>query len=154
MINKFTGEYRFLSNFQSANVVGDGVIYKSVEHAFQAMKSLDSKERQMIWQCETPAEAKRLGRKITLRPDWENIKDSIMLSLVLDKFKNPLWRKLLLETGDEILQEGNTWGDTYWGVCKGKGKNRLGEILMRVRDYYRELEESEDEDEDLNSQKR
>ena len=80
-------------------------------------------------------EAKRLGRRVKLRPDWEDIKDEVMYEVVLDKFKrNDNLKEKLLDTANAELIEENWWNDTYWGVCKGKGKNKLGKILMKVRD--------------------
>ena len=82
-----------------------------------------------------PSSAKRKGRRVKLRDDWEEVKDQIMYEIVLNKFsQNEELRKKLIATGDEYLTEGNTWHDTYWGVCNGKGKNKLGKILMQVRE--------------------
>ena len=82
-----------------------------------------------------PSSAKRKGRRVKLRDDWEEVKDQIMYEIVLNKFsQNEELRKKLIATGDEYLEEGNTWHDTYWGVCNGKGKNKLGKILMQVRE--------------------
>jgi hypothetical protein len=136
---KFQGELRFLSNFWPAPVRMGGILFPTSEHAYQAMKSeLDS-----VWTnvslCATPGEAKRMGRAIRLRPNWEQIKDLIMLEIVRRKFcTNPELAKKLLATGEQLLIEGNNWHDNYWGSCQcakcgNKGKNRLGEILMRVR---------------------
>ena len=81
-----------------------------------------------------PSEAKRLGRRMRLRSDWEQVKYDVMLDVVRAKFnQHPDLAQKLLATGDEELVEGNDWGDTYWGVCNGRGKNMLGKILMRVR---------------------
>lgn len=81
-----------------------------------------------------PSEAKRLGRRVRLRSDWEQVKYDVMLDVVRAKFnQHPDLAQKLLATGDEELVEGNDWGDTYWGVCNGRGKNMLGKILMRVR---------------------
>lgn len=133
-IDRFTGEHAFLSNFYSAPVEYEGVMYPTVEHAFQAQKTLDQDERLLIKAQMKPADAKRRGRDVALRADWEDVKDEIMGALVLDKFvRHPRLRERLLATGDRELIEGNTWGDTYWGVCGGEGKNQLGRILMRVR---------------------
>ena len=85
-----------------------------------------------------PSSAKRKGRRVKLRNDWEEVKDQIMYEIVLNKFsQNEELRKKLIATGDEYLEEGNTWYDTYWGVCNGKGKNKLGKILMQVREELR-----------------
>lgn len=132
-ITEFSGEYRFLSNFWPARVELDGVIYPSVENAFQAAKTFDSKQRIPFTLC-SPRDAKRAGRKVSLRADWENVKLQIMEDLVTQKFTNHSYLKEQLKaTGQTTLIEGNTWGDTFWGVCKGVGKNHLGKILMRVR---------------------
>ena len=135
MINKFDGEYVFLSNFFPCVIIGeDEIIYPSVEHYFQAQKTNDLKKRQKIAKAKTPGKAKRMGRRVDLRPDWENVKDKVMLFAVRQKFKDPVLATLLLNTGDEELIEGNYWGDTYWGVDIDKGgENHLGKILMQVR---------------------
>lgn len=132
MINEFQGENRFLSNFWPAKVRLDGIEYKSVEHAYVAAKTTDTAAREQIAGM-TPGQAKRFGRTLSLRPDWEQIKLTIMRELVSQKFTDPKLAKMLKATGDQQLVEGNTWGDTFWGVCKGKGQNNLGKILMAVR---------------------
>lgn len=84
-------------------------------------------------------QAKKLGRQVTLRPDWEQIKDSVMEEVIHWKFKcNKDLAEALINTGDAILIEGNTWNDRYWGVCRGTGQNKLGKILMKERDRLRE----------------
>jgi hypothetical protein len=138
VINEFSGEYRWLSNFWACKVSHDGILYSSVEHAFQAAKTLDFAKRWEISQLEKPGEAKRAGRQVVLRPDWEQIKDRVMMELVLHKFAfNADLKHKLLATGNIPLVEGNTWNDTYWGICLGKGENKLGRILMAVRDRLR-----------------
>ena len=138
MIDKFVGESAFLSNFFNMPVYYNGLLYLNSEAAFQAQKTLDSKERKRF-STMNPSEAKRAGRSVELREDWEYVKDDIMFDIVLSKFaSNPILRKLLLTTGDEELVEGNTWNDTYWGVCNGRGQNKLGKILMRVRSLLKE----------------
>lgn len=133
MINSFKGQYAFLSNFHPAEVELDGVIYPSVEAAYQAAKTFDQ-ERRKLFRTMTGAQAKKEGRKNVMRPDWDSVKLLIMTNLVKDKFiRNPELKEKLLATGDEELVEGNWWGDTFWGVCKGKGENHLGKILMKVR---------------------
>lgn len=134
-ISEFRGKYKFLSNFWSAPVLFDGYEYPTVEHAYQAAKTTDPASRHFIRSTSTPAAAKQGGKGVSLRKDWESVKTKIMAELVLQKFaRHPDLRKNLLETGDAVLEEGNTWGDTYWGVCNGQGKNMLGKILMRVRE--------------------
>ena len=135
-IAEFQGEYRFLSNFWEAKVELEGVQYPSVEHAYQAAKTTVDAEREWIRVSDTPGVAKKRGRKITLRPDWEQVKVKIMEELVRRKFQDPGLRKMLLETGDAELEEGNRWGDKFWGVDlrTGTGSNNLGKILMKIRE--------------------
>jgi ribA/ribD-fused uncharacterized protein len=133
-IDSFQGEYRFLSNFWPAQVVFEGITYPTAEHAYQAAKSLDPTERQRIAASPTPAEAKRAGRALKPREDWETVKFDVMERVVRDKFtRHADLRQQLLATGDAELIEGNTWGDRVWGVYQGAGENRLGKILMKVR---------------------
>lgn len=138
MIDVFRNEHWFLCNFfYPCEVEFEGLVYPSSEHAFQAAKTLNLKLRKIFTLKEmTPAQSKYLGREIKMRPDWEAVKDDIMYRCVLAKFEDPILRQRLLDTGDQELIEGNTWGDTYWGVCKGKGRNMLGKTLMAVRKYY------------------
>ena len=134
MIDRFAGEFAFLSNFFNIPVYYNGLLYQNSEAAFQAQKTLDSEERKRF-STMNPSEAKRAGKSVELREDWEYVKDDIMFDIVLSKFaSNPFLKKLLFTTGDEELVEGNTWNDTYWGVCNGKGENHLGKILMKVRE--------------------
>lgn len=136
MVNKidsFQGDYRFLSNFWFVKVKLDGVEYKSVEHAYMAAKTLDNTLRLKIRDFEKPGDVKRFCKTIELRSDWEQVKFGVMLDLVRQKFAKEPLRSKLLNTGNAELIEGNTWGDVYWGVCRGKGQNNLGKILMQVR---------------------
>lgn len=141
MINNFDDKYRFLSNFSHSTIMYEGIEYPTIEHAFQAAKTFDVKQRQQIANLKTPGEAKRAGRReVVLRKDWEEVKDGIMYELLKEKFKNPELKSKLLDTGDEFLEEGTMWHDNYWGNCyceKCKdivGKNILGKLLMKVRD--------------------
>jgi ribA/ribD-fused uncharacterized protein len=110
----------------------------TVEHSFAASKTLDAFERLEIAGQTTPGRAKRRGRKVELRPDWEDVKLTVMLILIRDKFtRHPELTEKLLDTGDQELVEGNWWNDTFWGVCKGVGENHLGRILMQVRSELR-----------------
>lgn len=137
MIDSFTGRYEFLSNFFELPVVYDGIKYRNSEAAFQAQKTEDRSIRKEFADL-PPNLAKRKGRHVTLRPDWDIIKDSVMYMVCRCKFEqNPVYLEKLLETGDAELVEGNTWGDTYWGVCNGVGENQLGKTLMRIRSEYR-----------------
>lgn len=137
-ITRFINEYAFLSSFHTSTVRWDGRLWKSVEHAYQAAKTLDAKQRDMIQAAKTPGEAKRIGQAITLRPDWDDVKLNIMRELIHEKFMNPFLRHRLLETGEAELIEINFWNDKFWGVCRGEGKNHLGRILMDERDSIRE----------------
>jgi hypothetical protein len=133
-IESFVGYNRFLSNFFPAEIELDGAVYSTLEAAFQARKTIDPDEREKIRKARTPGDAKHLGRKVTLVPDWETIKIGVMRDLVRQKFtRHPGLRAELMDTGDTVLIEGNTWNDTFWGVCRGKGQNWLGKILMEIR---------------------
>lgn len=114
--------------------------YPTVEHAYQAAKTNSSVEREMIKNIVKPGDAKKAGRTVVMRRDWNKSKYSVMHNLVYQKFNRyPVLRQNLLETGDQQLIEGNTWHDNYWGACscarcKQKVKqNKLGEILTNVR---------------------
>ncbi len=134
-ITEFKGRNRFLSNFYAVNVMWEGEEYFSVEHAYQAAKYLyGSVIRSKIRAEVDPRKAKRLGRSPGIQKGWDNLKLSVMETLVSRKFfDNPGLRNLLLNTGTGLLQEGNWWGDRFWGVYKGEGENHLGKILMKVR---------------------
>lgn len=134
-IESFRGDYDFLSNFSASPVVFDGQTFPTVEHGFQAAKTMSREERIPFTTPSrfTAGQAKRAGKKVTLRPAWDKVKEAIMKDLLNQKFKDPALRQKLLDTGDVLLVEGNNWNDTYWGVCRGKGQNRLGILLMEVR---------------------
>jgi ribA/ribD-fused uncharacterized protein len=136
MINSFSGEYRWLSNFWPCDVVYCAVIYPSLEHAYQAAKTEDPKERNRIWQTPYPAMAKRIGQRVTVMKDWDKIKLQVMYMLLGRKFaKGTELAQKLIDTNGHELVEGNHWGDTYWGVCAGEGHNHLGNLLMMQRDF-------------------
>lgn len=139
MINQFRGEYFFLSNFFESPIIYKGISYKNNEAAFQAQK-VNSPGEQSEFSNLTPADAKRKGRRVKLRKDvdWDAVKTTYMYEIVKAKFmQNAELRIKLLETGNEHLEEGNTWGDRIWGTVNGVGQNRLGKILMRVREELR-----------------
>lgn len=133
IINKFSGRYNFLSNFYPCRIYLDGIAFPSVEHAFQAAKTLNIEERKNVAVCRTSAEAKKYGRNVELRNDWERVKVQIMLDLLRQKFQNVSLKELLISTEDAELVEGNTWNDTFWGVSNNTGSNMLGKLLMQVR---------------------
>jgi ribA/ribD-fused uncharacterized protein len=133
-IRSFTAQYAFLSNFYPFAIMYEFERYPTVEHAFQAAKVLDPIERHRFAELSSPGQAKKLGRSVRLRPDWESVKLGIMKQLLELKFEDPHMRELLNNTKPAELIEGNWWGDTYWGVCNDVGKNHLGILLMEVRD--------------------
>ena len=136
-IKGFSGRYRWLSNFWAAEVTLDGMAFGTVEGAYQAAKTLDVDQRRVIAGLAKPGQAKRYGRKLKVRDDWEEVKLAVMENLLRQKFAHPDLRQKLLETGDAYLEESNAWQDFFWGVCDGKGANHLGWLLMKVRDELR-----------------
>ncbi|MCY4585569.1 MAG: NADAR family protein [Bryobacterales bacterium] len=136
-IERFAGENRFLSNFFLKPLTWNGERWPSAEHAYQAAKCSRPEQFRMFRNAPTPGAAKRLGRKVEMRGDWDRVKEKVMLSVVRAKFADPYLRRRLLATGEAELVEGNEWGDRFWGVCRGAGENRLGKILMRVRTEIR-----------------
>ena len=137
-ILEFSGEHRWLSNFWPAPVILDGEEYPSVEHAYQAAKHLPA--RRMAFKTYTAGQAKRMGRTpyVTLTKHWHDRKVEVMRSLIVQKFApgTELGEKLLA-TGVVNIEEGNSWGDTFWGVCEGHGENHLGKLIMEQRDALR-----------------
>lgn len=137
MVNSFAGRYNFLSNFFDAPVTYNGITYRNNEAAFQAQKATCHRLQQDFSDLQ-PGQAKRKGRRVALRDDWEQVKDRIMYEICRCKFEqNQDCLNRLIATGEEELVEGNIWNDTYWGVCNGVGENHLGKILMRIRTELR-----------------
>lgn len=137
-ITTFRGQYFYLSNFYPARVHFENLEYPTAEHAYQAAKTIQHEERLMIQALDTPAEAKKLGRQITIRSDWDGFKIQVMSELVFKKFyDHAQLGRLLVSTGNRPIIEENWWGDTFWGTYKGKGRNELGVILMDVREVLR-----------------
>lgn len=134
MIQSFSGEYRFLSNFWPCTIEYEGSTYPSVEHAYQAAKTLDLEARKRIAALASAGQAKRAGRRLTIRADWDGVKVAVMAELLLLKFEHSDLAHALRCTAPHQIVEGNTWGDTFWGVCDGRGENYLGRLLMWVRD--------------------
>ncbi len=133
-IDLFRGDNAFLSNFWPCQIDMDGETYATVEHAYQASKTFDEKQRTVVRNSRTPSKAKLNGKYVTKRPNWENIKIEVMKRLLWQKFGDGLLKYLLLETNDAELIEGNNWNDTFWGVCGGHGDNNLGKLLMEIRE--------------------
>lgn len=135
IIDRFAGEYHFLSNFYPSKIVLEGRDYPTVEHAFQASKAFILDEILQIQQAPNPGKAKRLGKMCHLREDWNEVKIPIMKKCLELKFAegSELAYKLIA-THPKTLVEGNDWYDTYWGVCEGIGENHLGKLLMARRD--------------------
>lgn len=133
-IEHFSGVYNWLSNFYRVDVCLDNITYSSVEHAYQAAKTINADEREMIRNASTAGKAKKLGRGVEQRKDWTNIRLDVMLDLLRQKFKDPDLKAKLLNTADALLVEGNWWKDYFWGVCNGIGSNHLGRLLMKVRE--------------------
>ena len=123
-ITKFQGETKWLSNYAVVNIkMPDGITYPTTEHAYQAQKTVDLDQRLSISIIGTPKEARLAGKKLKLRDDWEDIKLAVMETVTNIKFQQKKFAYKLLATGDADLIEGNTWGDTFWGVCNGIGEN-------------------------------
>jgi len=145
-ITSFRDEYRFLSNFYYVTVKNtfepDGLVYPTLEHAFQAAKTTDFVIRKEIMRLATPSGAKAAGRQLTIRNDWEKVKLAVMLDLLRYKFSPEyhlvLAHKLVL-TYPHALVERNTWHDTTWGSCScvicsaQVNHNWLGRLLEHVR---------------------
>jgi ribA/ribD-fused uncharacterized protein len=137
-IEGFTGDFAFLSNFFTSPIEVRGILFPTVEHAYQAAKTTDPAERQQIVALHSPGQAKRAGQKLQLREGWETRKLSVMEELVRLKFATHAeLRDKLVAAGSCHLEETNTWGDRFWGVCQGEGENHLGRILMRTREHAR-----------------
>lgn len=136
----------FLSNFyEVSGLIFAGAAYPTVEHAYQAAKTLDLGVREEIRTASTPKRAKQLGRGTDLRPGWDRMKAEVMYVLLGRKFAGPYMARLLIATAPAELIEGNWWHDNYWGDCRcgkrhdcrAEGQNMLGELLMSVRDWLR-----------------
>ena len=138
MIGPFKNNYRFLSNFYTCEFLWDVMVWPSSEHAYQAAKTNNPYIRESIRVLPTANDAKKAGRKLILRTDWESIKVALMKEILLAKFsQNNQLREQLLATGDEELVEVNWWGDKIWGMVEENGvlvgENNLGKTLMKIR---------------------
>lgn len=136
MIKEFKNQYFFLSNFYECPIYYNKLVFCNAEAAFQAQKAIDEKDQYKFINLNA-SQARKLGKTVQLRKDWEEIKDNVMYEIVKRKFTiNKELQQKLLETKEEELVEGNWWHDTYWGVDSktGTGQNKLGKILMKVRE--------------------
>jgi len=130
-IDLFAGEHFWLSNFSECTVFYGDFGFETVEHAFQAAKWPVEKWPQ--FRGITAGQAKRLGRQAPRLKDWDQRRVEVMRTCLASKFRNPELRAKLKATGTVHLEEGNTWGDRYWGTVDGKGENMLGKLLMELR---------------------
>jgi hypothetical protein len=143
MINTFRGKYAFLSNFHPCIVSFEGIAYPSSEHAFIAQKILSPICRRVISQILEPGTAKRIGRNLPIRKDWNDVRVSLMLMILFAKFSDQTIANKLLLTDNEELVEGNWWHDNFWGNCQCEkcknitGQNWLGKLLTVVRFYLK-----------------
>ena len=147
MIGPFRYNYYFLSNFYPVELTAWGKKWPTAEHIYQAIKTTNLDEREMIRTCGTPGNAKRMGNVkhgvIHIREDWDALKEDYMVRIIKIKFKaGTEMARLLLATGDEELVEVNWWHDQFWGRCicarcNNQGHNRLGKILMDQRTRLR-----------------
>ena len=138
MIGPFTGPFRWLSNFYGVpgGVEYDGLMFPTVEHAYQSAKFTDQRIIELIRQAATPVDAKQLARehKDQIVLNWESIRQGVMYDLLKQKFRpGTELAARLAATGNEPIEEVNSWGDTLWGTYKGRGLNLLGKLLMQVR---------------------
>ena len=130
-ITSFQNEYYFLSNMYPTpeRIKFKGYAFTCVESAYQGFKVMQPS----YFQSMNGYQAKRANRNYLMRDDWTLLKNQVMYSLLIEKFKQPELRKLLIATGDREIIEGNNWGDIYWGMSKGIGVNTLGRMLMQLR---------------------
>lgn len=137
MIKEFQGEFRWLSNFAPVDIKVSERIYPSVEHAYMPAKSEDKNWKDTCADSRiTAGKIKRLSKRVELREDWDNDKLTVMEIFLIRKFTQEPFRTKLMDTGSQNIQEGNNWGDKFWGVClkTGEGENHLGRLIMKIRD--------------------
>ena len=134
IITRFRGPFKFLSNLYPTPITYKGNTYCCLEAAYQAQKSLDPAIQERFANIRLPYKARGMGQRIkTIRPDWFDIRISIMEELLYIKFSHPQLKEWLQCTGQSKIVECNTWGDTFWGIYNGVGENHLGTLLMKVR---------------------
>jgi hypothetical protein len=141
--SKTNGKYGCFSNFYPCKVEYDGLTFLNNEAAWQAQKCARETTKKNFT-IKDAKSAKASGRRVKLRPDWEDVKYQLMIDTCYAKFsQNEKLKEILLSTGDEELEENTTgWHDNIWGNCycpKCKditGKNLLGKALMEVRTKF------------------
>lgn len=132
---KFRNQYYFLSNMCPCDIQWEGRIFKCSETIYQMEKCKNDADKKKFYALDG-FQAKRFGRRFTIRDDWLKIRDNRMFEILLQKFSDKeLMNKLIAVEGDIV--EDNYWNDTYWGKCNGKGLNKLGKMLMEIRDMER-----------------
>lgn len=143
MIKRFEKEYDFLSNFYPCRILYNRIFFPTVENAFQAAKYVGNQRMTVYRQFAslTPGQAKFKGRRIPLRNDWDAIRIDVMEELLRIKFSDPVLKRKLLDTGEQVLIEGNFWHDNFWGSCicskcRDHGQNHLGQLLMKLRTEF------------------
>jgi ribA/ribD-fused uncharacterized protein len=141
-ITSFSGEHFFLSNSFEHPFEHDGEIFLTIEHAYQAYKTDDPKQRRRVRNCVSPELARLIGKSVTLREGWDDQRFALMETLIRAKFADPTMAAKLKATGSRNLIDGRPRSNTVWGCARGKdgewrGRNELGKILMRVRDELR-----------------
>jgi len=145
MINKFDNEYAFLSNFYEHEFEYLGLVFSTAEHAYQAVKAKNPYDMLWVKESKTPGVAKRRGRKVELKPNWDQDRIGVMLLIVNAKFKDAKLKNKLILTNQQKLVEGNYWHDQFWGNCMcpthedTASSNYLGKILMYVRKNHQQL---------------
>ncbi|KAK3908583.1 Retrovirus-related Pol polyprotein from transposon 412 [Frankliniella fusca] len=143
-ITSFIGDFDFLSNFYPVEISFEGNVWPSVEHAFQAAKTDNIKDKERIRNARSPKLAKQLGRFVNLKDNWDSLRNQVMLDLLLIKFSRNDLASKLYDTGERELIEGNYWCDMYWGQCfcslhrNEIGLNRLGKLLAQIRGFQRD----------------
>jgi len=142
MIKEFKGEFRWLSNFSEVHVILGGVKYPSVEHAYQSAKSEVESWKKFCAETPEAGKVKNASKGIIVISTWKRMNLGIMKELLIQKYNQEPYKSKLIDTGEEKIQEGNLWGDDFWGIDlkTGTGKNILGQMIMEIRDELKEKE--------------
>jgi ribA/ribD-fused uncharacterized protein len=135
MITEFKGKYDWLSNFAPAQIESGIYIFPSVEHAYMSEKSNADLWKMFCVETESAGKVKVASRSLFLPSDWHETKVEIMNGFLIKKFSHEPYRTLLINTGSQLISEGNWWNDTFWGVCLklNSGQNILGKLIMKIR---------------------